>query len=111
MLIYKILLPSEWAEFEAAGRFDGSPLDRDSGYVHFSTRAQVGLVARALFAAEPALVIAAVDTAAVGDALRWDPVPGGELYPHVYASVPRGAVVQVYPVAGAEAIDAALPAD
>jgi hypothetical protein len=29
MLIYKILLPAEWAEFETAGRFDGSPFDRD----------------------------------------------------------------------------------
>jgi uncharacterized protein (DUF952 family) len=108
VLIYKILLPAEWAEFEAAGRFDGSPLDRESGFVHFSARAQVGMVARALFAEEPMLVVAAVDADAVGEALRWEPTPDGELFPHVYASVPRDAVVAVHTVGGAAAVDASL---
>jgi uncharacterized protein (DUF952 family) len=41
VLIYKILLPAEWAKFEAAGRFDGSRFDRSSGFVHCSSREQV----------------------------------------------------------------------
>ncbi|MFV2102344.1 DUF952 domain-containing protein [Micromonospora sp. LOL_024] len=47
VLIYKILLPGEWAEFQAAGRFDGSPFDRESGFIHCSSRAQLpGTAAR-----------------------------------------------------------------
>jgi uncharacterized protein (DUF952 family) len=42
VLIYKILLPSQWAEFEAAGRFDGSPFDRSCGFIHCSSREHVG---------------------------------------------------------------------
>ncbi|WP_233558852.1 DUF952 domain-containing protein [Micromonospora radicis] len=31
-------MPDEWAEFQAAGRFTGSPFDQDSGFVHCSSR-------------------------------------------------------------------------
>jgi uncharacterized protein (DUF952 family) len=107
-LIYKILLPSEWAAFVAAGRFDGSDLDHSSGYVHCSSREQVGAVAVHRFGAEPALVVVAIDDQALGDAVRWEPVPEGGVFPHVYASVPLDAVVSVHRVAGASSVDAAL---
>lgn len=108
-MIYKILLPSEWADFEAAGRFDGSDLDHNSGYVHCSSREQVGVTALRLFGEEPELVVVAIDDGALGDAVRWEPVPDGGVFPHVYASVPLDAVVSVHRVAGASSVDDALP--
>ena len=110
VLIYKILRPAEWAEFEAAGRFDGSAADHADGFVHFSSRAQVGATASRFFADEPELVVLAVDADAVGDRLRWEPSPhSGEPFPHLYDSLPRSAVVAMHRVAGAAAVDAALP--
>ena len=50
VLIYKILLPTEWTEFETTGRFNGSPFDRSSGFVHSSFREQAGGTAMRLFA-------------------------------------------------------------
>lgn len=108
-LIYKILLPSEWAEFEAAGRFDGSPFDRSSGFVHCSSREQVGAVAAHLFAQEPTLVVAALDADALGQAVRWEAAPDGGLFPHVYAPLPLDAVVGVHRIPGAAAVDEVLP--
>jgi uncharacterized protein (DUF952 family) len=108
LLIYKILLPSEWAEFEAAGRFDGSPFDRDSGFVHCSSREQVGAVAGHLFAQEPTLVVAALDADALGEAVRWEAADEAT-FPHVYAPLPLDAVVGVHPIAGAASIDEVLP--
>lgn len=108
MLIYKILLPSEWADFEAAGGFDGSPFDRDSGFVHCSSRDQVGRVAEHLFAQEPTVVVAALDADALGDAVRWEPADG-ELFPHVYGSLPLDAVVGVHRIAGAASVNEVLP--
>jgi uncharacterized protein (DUF952 family) len=107
-LIYKILLPSEWVAFEAAGRFDGSDFDHRSGFMHCSSREQVGDVAVHLFGEEPALVVLAIDDRALGDAVRWEPVPDGGVFPHVYASVPLDAVVSVHRVAGASSVDEAL---
>jgi uncharacterized protein (DUF952 family) len=103
-LIYKILLPGEWAAFEAAGRFDGSDLDHRSGFVHCSSREQVGAVAAHLFGDEPALVVVAIDDEALGDAVRWEPVPDGGVFPHVYASVPLAAVAAVHHVADAASV-------
>jgi uncharacterized protein (DUF952 family) len=109
VLVYKILLPAEWEEFERAGVFDGSPLDRESGFVHCSSRDQVADTARGLFADRPALVVAAIDADRLGDAVRWEAAPDGGTFPHVYASVPLDAVVAVHRVDGATGVDQALP--
>ncbi|MHB8465610.1 MAG: DUF952 domain-containing protein [Acidimicrobiales bacterium] len=109
MLIYKILLPSEWTEFESRGQFDGSPFDHSTGFVHCSSRAQVGATAVRLFPDEPALVVVALDSDALGGSLRWELAPDGGSYPHVYASVSQSAVVAVHHVAGAALVDQLVP--
>lgn len=109
MLIYKILLPPEWAVLDSTGRFDGTPFDKESGFIHCSSRAQVAGVAKRVFAGEPALVVAAADAGVLGDTVRWEEASDGGLYPHIYGTLPRDAVVAVYPVPGADAVDAALP--
>jgi len=109
VLIYKILLPAEWGAFEAAGSFDGSPVDRDSGFIHLSSREQVAETARRYFAEEPSLVVAAVDDSALGEALRWENSSDRGSFPHVYGTLPRTAVTAVYTVAGAADVDRALP--
>jgi uncharacterized protein (DUF952 family) len=109
VLIYKILRPAEWDAFEAAGQFDGSPDDRESGFIHLSSRAQVAETARRVFGGERALVIAAIDDRAVAGTLRWEDSGSRGQFPHVYGSLPRTAVTAVYAVAGAAGIDGALP--
>ncbi|HUC22022.1 MAG TPA: DUF952 domain-containing protein [Streptosporangiaceae bacterium] len=111
MLIYKILLPAEWEAFEAAGQFDGSRFDRDSGFIHLSARDQVADTARRVFADEPALVIVAIDESVVAESLRWETTANRGRFPHVYGGLPRGAVVATFTVAGASDIDDALPPD
>jgi uncharacterized protein (DUF952 family) len=109
--IYKILLPSEWTEFDGRGEFDGSPFDHASGFIHCSSRAQVGATALRVFPLEPALVVVALDTGPLGKALRWEPAPGGGTFPHVYVPIRREAVGAVYHIAGAALVDALLPAE
>ena len=109
MLIYKILLPDEWAAFEAAGEFAGSPFDDSSGFVHCSTREQVPATARRFFADRPELVVVALDTEPLEPWLRWEESSDGGIFPHVYATLPRAAVAAVHTVAGAADVDAALP--
>jgi len=108
MLIYKILLPSEWAELESQGAFDGSPLDRKSGFIHCSSRQQVVATAARFFSDEPHLVIAALDTERLVSEVRWEATPDGPTFPHVYGRLPHRAVADVHLVAGASAVEAAL---
>ena len=111
VLIYKILLPAEWEAFEAAGQFDGSRFDRDSGFIHLSARDQVADTARRVFANESPLVIVAVDESVVAKLLRWETTANHGWFPHVYGVLPREAVVASFTVAGASDIDDALPPD
>ena len=108
MLIYKILLPEEWAAFRAAGHFDGSPFDHSSGYLHCSTRAQVATTATRVFADAPELVIVALDPDRLTD-VRWEDTPNRGVFPHVYAPLPLTAVAAVHHVTGAAAVDDTLP--
>jgi uncharacterized protein (DUF952 family) len=109
VLIYKILLPAEWAALESAGSFDGSLFDHDSGFIHCSSRAQVAGTASRFFGQEPALVVVAVDTTMLGDTVRWEDAASGGSFPHIYGDLPLNAVAAVYQVAGAAAVDEALP--
>src|SRR3954453_22478474 len=109
MLIYKILLPTELTEFESARMFSGSPFDRSSGFIHCSSRAQVGATALRVFAEEPRLIVAAIDAAALGDAVRWEQSDDGGVFPHVYGSFPLAAVVAVHEVPSAAVLDDVVP--
>jgi uncharacterized protein (DUF952 family) len=108
VLIYKILLPAEWDRFEDAGRFDGSPDDHRDGFIHCSSRQQVGRTAQRFFPAEPALVVAALDADAFGADLRWEPASNGESFPHLYGTLSMDAVVAVHRVPGAAHVESAL---
>jgi uncharacterized protein (DUF952 family) len=82
VLIYKILLPAEWAELEAAGRFDGSPFDRSSGFIHCSGPDQVADTALRIFGDEPELVVVTVDTEVLGGSVRWEVASDGGVFLH-----------------------------
>ena len=97
-LIYKICPEESWRAAEAAGRFEGAPVDRADGYVHFSTGAQVRATAARHFSGRPGLVLVAVDPAALGSDLKWEPSRGGDLFPHLYAALPMSAVRRVEPL-------------
>jgi uncharacterized protein (DUF952 family) len=90
MLIYKILVPAEWVQFEAAGTFDGSPFDASSGFVHCSSGEQVAATALRYFADAGELVVVALDTAKLGGTVRWE-----NSFPHVYGPLPAAAVVEI----------------
>lgn len=100
MLIYKILLPDEWSQFEAAGRFDGSPFDASSGFVHCSSGEQVPATAVRYFADAGELVVVALDTAKLGETVRWE-----NSFPHVYGPLPAAAVVEIRRFADARSLE------
>ncbi|UWQ11816.1 DUF952 domain-containing protein [Aliiroseovarius crassostreae] len=84
MLIYKILRAEEWTSFQSAGQTSGAPVDRADGFIHFSTAAQARETAAKHFNGEDGLVLVAFDAEAMGDALKWEPSRGGDLFPHLY---------------------------
>ena len=97
-LIYKICPHALWLEAEGAGVFRGAPVDRADGYIHFSTAEQAAETAAKHFAGATDLVLVAVETAALGGALRWEPSRGGALFPHLYGELQVDIVQWVKPL-------------
>jgi uncharacterized protein (DUF952 family) len=91
--IYKVLRSAEWAEAQARGVFTGSPVDVRDGFIHFSTREQLEETIARHFSAERDLVVLEVDSAALGEKLKWEPSRGGALFPHLYGELPLSAVL------------------
>ena len=91
-LVYKIASLSEWEAAERAGVFEGAAIDKRDGYIHLSSAAQVERTAALYFADRDDLVLAALAAEAFGEALRWEPSRGGDLFPHLYAPLPLARV-------------------
>ncbi|MEV7985848.1 DUF952 domain-containing protein [Micromonospora sp. NPDC085948] len=103
-MIYKLLSTTEWDDALAAGAFAGSAVDRQDGFIHLSGGDQVVETARRHFAGATRLTLLSVEEERLGDALRWEPSRGGQLFPHVYGPLPVAAVV------AAQALPADTPA-
>jgi uncharacterized protein (DUF952 family) len=97
-LIYKIVPQALWRAAEALAAFDGAPVDLEDGFIHFSTAAQLRQTAAKHFAGERDLLLVAVDAERLGDALKWEPSRGGDLFPHLYGKLQLAHVQRLDPL-------------
>ena len=98
-LIYKLLSQDEWTHALALGRFDGSAVDREDGFIHFSAGGQAQETAARWFAGRNDLMLLSVEADTLGAALKWEPSRGGALFPHLYGALPVSAVIEARPLA------------
>ncbi len=96
--VYKICPEELWRKAEAAGAFDGMPVDHADGFIHFSLAQQVEETAARHFAGQHDLLLIAVDGDALGGSLRFEPSRGGEPFPHLYGPLPMSAVQWARPL-------------
>ena len=98
-IAYKVLTADEMATLERDGGFAGASIDLADGYIHLSTAAQLTETVDRHFTGQTDLHVAAVDLGSFGNALRWEPSRGGQLFPHLYASLPLKTVIAYGPLA------------
>jgi uncharacterized protein (DUF952 family) len=94
--IYKVCPASAWREAERHGVYSGSADDRRDGFIHFSTAAQLSGTLAKHYAGQTGHFLVAVDADEHGDALKWEPSRGGELFPHLYSELDLGAVREIF---------------
>ena len=97
-MIYKIFRGPEWGALEADGSTAGAPVDLDDGFIHLSTAEQAPETAARHFRGESGLWLVAVEEAALGTNLRWEPSRGGADFPHLYAPLRRDQVAWAKPL-------------
>ena len=84
--VFKICRRAEWEAACRDGVYTGSPDDHRDGFIHLSREAQVEQTLLRHFHGETDLLLVCLDAARLGDALRYEPSRGGELFPHLYGS-------------------------
>jgi uncharacterized protein (DUF952 family) len=97
-VIYHMCRAEEWAAAQRSGLYPGSSQDAADGFIHFSTAAQIVESAAKHRAGQTGLVLLSVDAGRLGAALKWEPSRGGQLFPHLYGSLPVDAVIAVDPL-------------
>ncbi|WP_421739539.1 DUF952 domain-containing protein [Caulobacter sp.] len=92
-LIYKILPRADWEAAEAAGKFEGSPVDLADGFIHLSGADQAQETAAKWFVGQQGLLLLGVEAELLGEALKWEASRGGALFPHLYRPLLPAEVV------------------
>lgn len=98
LIAYKVLTAPQMAQMETDGVFRGAPIDLADGYIHLSTEAQLTETVDKHFAGQTDLHVVAVDLAVLGDAVKWEPSRGGQLFPHIHADLPLNAAIAYGPL-------------
>ena len=94
--VYKVATREAWAEAHRLGAFAGSADDRRDGFIHLSARHQLEATLARHFQGRVDLVLIKIEACVLGDPLRWEPSRDGELFPHLYASLPTEAACAVH---------------
>jgi uncharacterized protein (DUF952 family) len=97
-LIYHMCKRLEWEAARLTGVYGGSSQDAADGFIHFSTSGQIVESAAKHRTGQADLVLIEVDAEALGDAVRWEQSRGGQLFPHLFGSLPVTAVRRVAPL-------------
>lgn len=97
-VIYKICSSDEWAYACHTGIFEGSADDIRDGFIHFSSASQLKVTAAKHFAGMQDLIVVAVDSGHLGNALKWEVSRSGELFPHLYDMLPVSAATKFAPL-------------
>ncbi len=97
-IAYKVMTVAEFADMQRAGEFRCSPADVADGFIHMSSAAQLAATIDTHYRGRTDLVLAAVDLTRLGEAVRWEPSRGGQLFPHLYGPLPMDAVTAAGPL-------------
>ena len=84
----------EWEAAKVKGIYSGSSQDKADGFIHFSASDQIIKSAARHRTGQDGLVLISIDAALLGEALKWEPARGGELFPHLYGDLPLSAVLK-----------------
>lgn len=107
--VYKVLGAADWAKSEALGQ-SVTALDARDGYVHLSTRMQVGETLRLHYAGQAGVRLLEFAAGELGE-VRFEPSRGGQLFPHLYGTLKLGDARRAWTLdAGPDGVPA-LPED
>jgi uncharacterized protein (DUF952 family) len=97
-LVFKICALADWRAAVAQGTCRGSVDDRRDGFIHLCAPYQLERTLNTHFAHDTGLALVALEAAALGSGLKWEPSRSGELFPHFYGPLQASAALWVRPI-------------
>ena len=97
-MIFKIVERTAWHAACREGIYRGSAGDRLDDFIHFSAAHQVRGTAAKHFKGIADLLLVAIDEAALGEKLVWEPSRGGDLFPHLHGFLPTSSAIWEKPL-------------
>lgn len=108
--VYKILSAPDYAAAQQLG-YTKTALDEGDGYVHLSTRDQVGETLSLHYKGQSGVHLFEYVIEHFGGEVRWEESRGGQLFPHLYSTLRLDAAKRHWPLETGENGVPALPTD
>ncbi len=94
MLIYHIVLPDVWEEFKDETFYEAASLQTE-GFIHCSFAVQLDAVLARYYSDARDVLVLTVETEKLTSRLVNEPSTNNEIYPHIYGTINRDAIVSV----------------
>jgi uncharacterized protein (DUF952 family) len=94
MLIYHIVLPDAWKEYDGQPEYSAASLETE-GFIHCSFAGQLDAVLDRYYRDAGDVLILTIDTEKLTSKLVNEPSTNNEIYPHIYGKINRDAIVAV----------------
>jgi uncharacterized protein (DUF952 family) len=93
-MIYHITTADIWTPQLESDTYAAPSLDLE-GFIHLSTAAQVAGVLERYYQGVTDIIKLHIDESKLTAELRYEEATGGELFPHVYGTINKDAIIQV----------------
>lgn len=97
-LIYKISDQDHWDSIRNESNYNGSKIDENDGFIHFSTQEQLQETLEKHYKGQKNLLLIAVNSEDLGPELKWEPARDGALFPHLYGPLQKAHIVWEKPI-------------
>lgn len=107
---FHVVTRDDWRIAATLGVHHGGPADRDDGFIHLSTKDQVPQTLARHFPGQDDLLLMEIAAQHMPVLPYWEEGENGELFPHLYDSLPLSAIRRVHALALDENGVHAIPA-
>lgn len=101
--VYKIVTQEQWQQAQTTGFVQPSADDARDGFIHLSTASQLASTLAKHFSNQSNLLVLKLRSDDFSDDLRFEAARSGQLFPHLYGTLPVSAVLESSPI-GANSI-------
>jgi uncharacterized protein (DUF952 family) len=96
-IIYHITTQDQWLKALDTGAYLTESFETE-GFIHCSKFEQVNPTAKRYYAGRRDLILLEIDELSLGNTVKYEMAVIGELFPHIYGSIPVPSVVRVNPL-------------